>query len=643
VDITAEGAITVRCNAITTAGLNSDAVRIDGGAGNVLVDVARIVTAGANADGIDVITDTGAQTILAGSINVAGPGSDGVSAVGTGCADISITASGPIVSAQGTGIFASTRCSVTVTTLQGAPVTGRLAGIDVTSGTGATITIGDNLTSAVGPALNVDGAAARVTIGATGSITGRIDLTDSNDIFINNGLFVPVGTSNFGGGLDTVTNNGTIRVAGTPALAGCETFTNRGLITMVNGTATDRLTICGNYTGEAGSRLAIDVAASTNGTPTDQLFIGGNAAGNTQVTLNLLGGPGVTNATGALVVDAATASGNPFSLAGPVRSGFVDYSLVQRASDTFLVALPNELAIEPLLLGGIGLDFWYQSADAWSESAAIRRANLGSETPRGTSFWVQGYGSDERRGGQRDIDVFGTSRETNLRFETERRGVQGGVDISTGGAMAFGVTGGYQKAASALASGTRIRLDGHNVGAYMLYGRSTGVYAEVLAKVDFFDGRIVNGGLFGNGQIDGESYGAEGELGYRLLTSGLQVDLGAGLAYVRTTLDSLEGSNFRFDFDRAESLRGRIGVRVGGTGGLAPYADVKVFHEFMGDNNLAVDSGGFTLNLTDEREGTWFRGELGITGEPGRSGGFASAWIERGDVRSYGVRVGFRF
>jgi trimeric autotransporter adhesin len=294
-------------------------------------------------------------------------------------------------------------------------------------------------------------------------------------------------------------------------------------------------------------------------------------------------------------------------------------------------------------MGRIGQDFWYQSADAWSESAAVRRSNLGSE-PRGTSFWAQGYGGTDKRGERRDVDIFGSVSEVNLRFETERRGAQAGIDFSPGaGRLAIGVTGGYERARSDFASGTRVVLDGYNIGAYLLYGGPSGLYAELLAKADYFDARIANGNLFAGGTIDGKSYGAEGELGYRVLTDALHVDLNAGLAYVRTSLDPFVSSGFRFDFDRSDSLRGRIGARVGGTGSFAPYADVKLLHEFKGKNDTTLGSGGFNLGLADRATGTWYRGEIGLTGAPDRSGGFVSAWAEAGDVKGYGVRLGFRF
>jgi len=102
-------------------------------------------------------------------------------------------------------------------------------------------------------------------------------------------------------------------------------------------------------------------------------------------------------------------------------------------------------------------------------------------------------------------------------------------------------------------------------------------------------------------------------------------------------------SGFRFDFDNAESRRGRAGVRVGFGGALGAYIDAKVLHEFRGDNETVLDSGGFDLALLDESRGTWFRGEIGLAGSPGEGGGFAALWGEAGDVEGYGIRLGFRF
>jgi hypothetical protein len=635
------GSCTVQAAAddVGTSGPNSPGIEIDGGNDPVTVDAGTVVTTGANSNGIDVATVDGDIAIAAGPVRVSGVGSDAIVAASV-CGDIAITARDDIVSAQGRAIVANSTCGgVTVTSLAGAPVSGALAGIEASSATGARINIGDLLTATNGPALDVDGAgAATVTIAPTGTIAGAVDLTAQADTLNNNGVFAPTAGTDFGAGADLLVNAGTLRVRGTPLLAGLESAINRGVIDMVDGAPDDVLTLPGDYSGQAGARLAIDVAAGTNGTPADRLVIGGNASGTTAVSLNLTGGPAVLNPTGALIVDAGTAASGAFTLAGPVRSGFVDYSLAQQGGDFRLLALPNDTAIEPLRFGTAGLDFWYQSADAWSEAAALSRG--GDRT--GIGFWAQLYGSQDKTGDTRDVTVFGAARSTNLRYETERRGAQSGIDFNLGPAR-IGVTGGYQHARSDFASGTEADFEGYNVGGYLLFGGPTGLYAELLGKADFFDVRIGNGDLFAGGEIDGKSYGAEGEIGWRMGLGGANLDLGAGLAYVRTDLDPLATTGFRFDFDRAESLRGRLGLRVAGTGSFAPYVDVKVLREFRGDNETSVSSGGFTYDLADRGRGTWFRGELGLAGAPGQSGGFVSAWAETGDVKGYGVRLGFRF
>ena len=392
------GPVVVDAGEVTTGGDNSDGIQVAGLDDPVTVDADAVVTTGADSDGIQVTTRNGDQVITAGRINVSGPGSDGIVAVSV-CGDISITARDDIVSAQGTAIVATTGCSVAVTTLPGASVTGATAGIDVTSGTGATLTIGDSVTATAGPAIDVDGAPATIVVTPTGSIVGRIDLTDSADTLTNAGTLDLAGASSFGAGADLLTNNGRLRARGNVALTGLEQLNNNGLIDMLDGAADDQLSVSGNLTGGAGSRLAVDVAAGTVGTPVDRLVIGGAAGGTTQVSLNLLGGPAVVNATGALLVDAATSSPGAFALAGLTRSGFIDYSLRTEGGDTRLLALPNELAIEPLSMGQLGLDFWYQSADAWSEAAAHRRNGLG--TGRNFGIWAEAYGSYDTRGDER--------------------------------------------------------------------------------------------------------------------------------------------------------------------------------------------------------------------------------------------------
>ncbi|HEY0164185.1 MAG TPA: autotransporter domain-containing protein, partial [Sphingomicrobium sp.] len=515
--------------------------------------------------------------------------------------------------------------------------------IDVTSGTGTTITLNDSVSATNGPAIDADGAAATITVGTAGSIQGRVDLTGNNDLITNNGLFAAAGNSDFGAGTDRITNNGTFKAAGAVALGGLETFVNAGLVTMADNTADDTLTIPGNFTAQAGSNLTLDVAAGTAGTPADRLVVGGAVSGNTQINLNLLGGPGVLNPTGTLLVDAGTSAAGAFTLGGTTSSGFVTYSLQQQGADTLLVALPTAAAIEPLLLPELGLSFWYQSADSWSENAALRRNDLLAQG-RDFGVWAQAYYGDEERGDERDVDVFGTATPTDLRYDVKRTGIQAGADFAAGPNMSVGFTAGYQDADSDFASGTGVNLNGWNIGAYLLHQGGGGFYTEWLAKVDFFDGDIANGTLFTGSDFDGKSYGLEGEVGYRMTSGGANIDVNGALAYVSTDLDQFAASNGTFEFGDVESLRGRLGLRVSGNSeGLAPYADVKLLHEFLDGNGAEFVSGGFRLPLDERSDGTSVRGEVGVAGTSTGFGGFLSVWGQLGDVQGYGLRIGARF
>jgi hypothetical protein len=635
ISIQSPGPIEIVSGSIDTSGPRSDAILVVGADEPVTIDAGAIVTTGPDSDGIDVTTVNGDIDILAGPVRVSGLGSDAIVAASV-CGDIDITARDDLSSVQGSAVIATTGCNAAVTTGPGADVSGALAGIDVTSGTGAAITIGGGLTSTAGPALDVDGGAATVLITPTGNLAGRVDLTANADTLTNQGVFAPTGTSDFGAGADLLTNRGTLRARGAVRLAGLETLANSGTIDLVDGAADDVLTVDGNFVGQAGGSLAIDVA----GTAADRLVVGGAATGTTEVDLNLVGGPALLNPTGTVIVDAGTTAAGAFTLpGGRVRAGFVDFTLGSNAAgDTLLLALPNQRAVEPLLLPALGQTFWYQSADAFSTAAALRRDDLKAGN-RGSGFWLQGYGGTEERGEERSFDLFGAATDVDLRYDTFRTGAQGGFDFQ-GGLGSFGITGGYQRAETDLASGTGVELEGYNVGAYFLYGGPQGFYAEALAKADFFDGEID----FTGGEFDGKSYGAELELGWRGSMGSMDWDLGGGLAYVRTDIDSIESDGGAFDFENAESLRGRLGLRLTGTAGAArPYADVKVLHEFAGDNRTAFTSGGFTLPLEDSGSGTWVRGELGLTALPGVAGGYLAAWGEVGDVQGYGVRLGLRF
>ena len=138
------------------------------------------------------------------------------------------------------------------------------------------------------------------------------------------------GTMSVNGGSTLLVNTGVI----SPYLAGQRvTLNNNGLIDMTTGSssATDTLTVNGNYNSNGG-QLALQTVLGSDGSPSDKLVINqGTIQGTTSMRITNLGGAGAaTLQDGIEVVQAlngATGSAGAFSLAGPVSAGAFNYYL----------------------------------------------------------------------------------------------------------------------------------------------------------------------------------------------------------------------------------------------------------------------------------------------------------------------------
>ncbi|MDY7066764.1 hypothetical protein PsexTeo8_32290 [Pseudomonas extremaustralis] len=147
------------------------------------------------------------------------------------------------------------------------------------------------------------------TLGDTGTGTGTMTIFGSSALLVSTGVIAPF----------------------TPGLL--TTLDNRGLIDMTSGSssATDTLTVNGNYTA-SGGHLALQSVLGDDSSPSDKLIVSqGALTGTTALSVTNLGGAGAaTLQDGIQVVQAingASGSGSAFSLAGPVSAGAFDYRL----------------------------------------------------------------------------------------------------------------------------------------------------------------------------------------------------------------------------------------------------------------------------------------------------------------------------
>jgi len=657
------GPTNVTTGPVNTAGTDSDGIDVRGGAGPVTVDAGAVTTTGGSSDGVNVATTSGDQTITAGPVTVTGPGSNGIVATSPGCSTIRITARDDIASAQGIGILASSACAVSITTLAGASVTGRTAGIDTTSGTGSTITIGDAVTSAAGPAIDADGAAATVTITPTGSVAGYVDLTDSNDTLTNNGSFDATADSNFGAGTDAVVNNGRFSVrrnaatAGAVTLTGLESFTNSGTLDMRNGVTGDTLTIPGTFTGTGASTLGVDVSVTPAGATADKLVVSGAATGNTAIALRQLQAtPGVL-VNNLVVVDAgAGSSPTAFTLAG-TSGGLVRYDLAYNAAanDYALFGTPDTAAYRLAKLAGGAREVFYRTSDAVSDHMqSLRDSGAGGtagDTPRRSSaLWGQMFGSADRSMSRPTVAAFGQSQTVNLDNTQDFFGGQVGYDFGgvTGrDGFVFGVTGGYANSTlSYRNTADRLGYQAVNGGAYASINAGP-FFLNGLGKYEHYWIDVVTPSVGIRQKLHGNSYGGRVEAGVRFGSGGVFVEPAASIEYVHTDIDALNVAPATFDVDGAEGLRGKAGARLGvertsGVNTMTFYVSGHYVHEFKGDNNTLFSSGGQTVGLGDQRLGDYGRGTLGFNVNSGnRVSGFIEAFGDySADYKGGGGRGG---
>ncbi len=590
--------------------------------------------------GIQTSSTTGNQLINIGAaVSGSGAGFDGVNASSTS-GSLTVNVDGGNVNGGDEAIFVSGGGAKVINVSAGRTVSGNY-GIG-SQGTGATTINNAGVINGTTSAILANNNSVTLNNASGATLGGAVSLGGLNDTFNNSGVLNFSGNSNFGAGTDAINNlaGGVINLAAGATIAGLETLANAGTISLQNGAAGDVLTLAGNYSGTGAARLLLDVSA----TGADRIVIGGAASGSTSISLNRIGGAPSINTSGLLLIDAGSATAGAFTLIGNgFSTGLVSVTLEQRSAGFFLVARPDVAAIEPVVVGDLAQNLWYQSADIYSNYIALRRSDLGGNRSNGLGVWGQVYYSQDRTDRQ-DVSVFGNNFRVD-RIKTKRRGAQAGVDYLLGSNALVGITGGYERAEADIRnSASDFRASGYNIGGYAMFGGGNGFYADALVKYDRaklrFDNPLFDS-MIGNPRL--KSFGAQGQVGYRFGTEATTFDLGAGIAFVRSRIDNFSVGTIAFDFDRVKSTRGHLGARATfGGGAFSPFVDAKVYHEFDGDTRLGLLSGAASDRIASRGRGTWGRVEAGIGAQNG-SGPILAAWGDFGDVRGFGAKAGWRF
>ena len=485
-----------------------------------------------------------------------------------------------------------------------------VAGIYAASSSGTTIINSGDIGAS--SQFAIQGVYGPIKIFNTGTITGFVAL-DADDIFVNQagGTFEARKTSDFdaygAGGNDLFVNQagGTVHtadnanVAETTRFVNLERFENQGLISLQDGAAGDSFTISNtpggknlNFIASGNSTLAVDAfLGGPSNSSSDTFTIQGNVSGVTTVQVNNTNsGPGVFNPVGIPVVfvTGATPTGNEFSLAKPIDTGFFDYDLFFTPTGSGhwdLKSYPGAGAHLLPQLVTAAQDIWHQTSSTWFDRTADLRVLLNgggapaAYSPGGKSLgeapkdnltpavWARGSGGWLDRDDSASTSAYGRTYNYNLDRDLQTMDFQVGLDmgkrdvLSQGDALVFGMLGGFVQANLDYSNLVRqFDFSGGQVGAYATYLKG-GLFVDTLFNAHLYELQTATLG-FPN-CLDASTLGVRTDTGYRFgsFSGGAFLEPLATIEVMWANIDgfSLGGNTVSFNDD--PNVRGRLGLQ----------------------------------------------------------------------------------
>jgi outer membrane autotransporter protein len=503
--------------------------------------------------------------------------------------------------------------------------------------------------------------------------------------------------------------------ADSATFSGVDVFQNGGVLSMIDNFGAlagveaaplenaDVLTILGAYQSSEdgfGATLAVDatLGAAGQADTSDLLIVDdvdagvtGTAGGSLSSILVLdsnASGLGALNLDGVALVrvnngdafvdnwELNEGSSNFDGSRGVIDKGFVYYGLEERdgpdaSREIVLVGLPDVEAYQAASIITGAQEIWHNTTAIYSERHAdlrdfimagvnsrAERADLPVDGPAPTTsannvtpgVWAKGFGGWVQNDGEAagfdtgfDQDIYGMMAG----IDTGRESVWSADDAILGGVFA-----GYLSSDLDFnTGGSSIDYEGFTVGGYASFLKGN-FFVDATIKADFLEIEGA-GGVFGDLSTDATSIGGTLESGYRFWFNRFFVEPNAVLAYVQTDIDDATVLGGEIDFaDDAESLRGGVGIRVGGnvytgmTHTIGASLVGRAWNEFEGENQVTIGgAGGF--DIVDQGPEDVY-GELGGTlsvtsRTTGWSGQVSGSYKFNDEYESASVKGGVRY
>ncbi len=613
----------------------------------LVADNVSVTTQGSAAIGVVAQGSFGNTTSL--SITNSSVRTSGAAAFGLFASTGTIIASGVLVETTGTGAHALVVENLGQITASDvvASASGADANALTLTGNSTSAFLRGSLTSASGPAINVAGGLANVSLTGT-SVTGpdwlnvaptaTVDLTASAATLSGSVTTAPGGVSN----LDLINSTWNMTGSSNATSVKNERSTIQFAAPSPDPTllTSYRTLTVGSYVGAAGA-FGLNTYLGGDRSPSDRLVVDGGTASGTSLlrVANTIGPGSVTTGDGILVVqgiNGATTGSGAFALGGIVAAGPYEYQLFRGGltggtSDNWYLrsSAPPEPPVPPTPSPAPPVPLYRPEAALDTLTPGIARllgmSMLGTFHERqGDQAYLRGAGSFPGSWGR----VFGRYAEERRsgplspELEGHIAGFQVGQDlygVDQGGHRdRFGMFLGYARA-DVDARGFSLSQQRALVGNYKMNALSLGAYWTHIGPSGWYVDAVVMGSRFDGDprssrgvSLNSEGYGLTASLegGYPIpFGAGMTLEPQAQLIWQHVSFDGARDPFATIRFDPGDAFTGRLGMRLNGSlaaGGqmLKPYLIANVWRAFSGNDRttfnvttLATDFGYTSLEM----------------------------------------------
>jgi hypothetical protein len=702
----------------TINGLNGAGVVADSGAGNTSI----VTNGGVNGTTTGIsATSTGAgSTTLTTNGAVTGGTGAGI-LINSGTGGLALSVNGNVTSTGAAAIDATSAAGGVINIGSGSHITGLVSSantgvinLNTASGSSTIVNVstGATVAAAAGSAFNiaVEAHGGSVTVNNGGTITGQVDfshLTGANSgalvnapgtVFITGGTSLfnagddnfansgqidtagPLTTFDFLGGVNHVSNSGTIRVGFNPVaassfrLVGVSQFANSGTLQMQNGVVGDAIVANGAaFTGTGASKLSIDANLGGPGSLADTLTVS-STAGSTKLFVHDTGAAfGAYNPGGVVVVNGTTHAGDftfdptssafNASLYGGVldKPGMFFYDLaVNGAGAAVLVSAPKREAEQLTNLGAQAQTLWYTTAPNGEGFAARRDAfAAGAEQADRPLVWVNLTGAYAQRDHTQHYADFNKDYAYDTSYRQDLGGVTFGADSgwrgdqAEGGSWQFGLTAAYVTSDAKFDnSATRARMEGVALSAHASYVMND-IFVDLGYAGDILKAKVSAPDLAGlSGKPDITSNGGSVAVGIRKpFIGGSVIEPTLSLTYMRSSIGDLAAGGETIRYYDAQSLRAGMGFRVSGQfqggddWGMGYTLSARAVDELKGRNAVLFTGMGAPLTLVDRFDRGFGEVGAGLTfqGKGGWSGYANGSLMFNSDYSAPSISLGGRY